>query len=63
MAITYRKATHKDIELLKKLRREYLREDRGELSKDETEAIASQLQNYFAQHLNSSFIAFLAESV
>lgn len=62
MAITYRKATHKDIEILIKLRLEYLTEDRGELSKDETEAVVSQLQDYFTRQLNSSFIALLAEN-
>jgi len=62
MAIAYRKATYKDIEILIKLRLEYLTEDRGELSKDETEAVVSQLQDYFTRQLNSSFIALLAEN-
>jgi hypothetical protein len=45
MAITYRKATIKDIGILIKLRLEYLTEDRGELSKVETEAVVTQLQD------------------
>lgn len=61
MDITYRKASHKDIDALIKLRHDYLAEDRGELSKDETEAVVNQLMYYFPKHLNSDFIAFLAE--
>lgn len=60
MNITYRKATHKDIDTLIKLRLDYLTADRGELSKEETEAVVSQLRDYFPKQLNSSFIAFLA---
>lgn len=61
MAVVYRKATHKDIDTLIKLRFGYLTADRGELTKDETEAIVRQLQDYFSRQLNSNFIAFLAE--
>lgn len=61
MDITYRKASHKDIDTLIKLRLDYLTEDRGALGKEETEALVRQLEHYFPQHLNSSFIAFLAE--
>jgi GNAT superfamily N-acetyltransferase len=61
MAITYRKATIKDIGILIKLRLEYLTEDRGELSKVETEAVVTQLQDYFMRQINSNFVALLAE--
>ena len=63
MDITYRKASHKDIDTLIKLRLDYLTEDRGALGKEETEALVRQLEHYFPQHLNSSFIAFLAEKM
>ncbi len=59
--ITYKKATIKDIEILIKLRLEYLTEDRGELSNDETKAVVAQLQDYFKRQINGNFIAFLAE--
>lgn len=62
MAVTYRKATHKDIDVLIKLRLAYLTEDRGELSKDEAEAIATQLKDYFSRQLNNNFIALLVEN-
>lgn len=62
MAITYRKATIKDIEILKKLRLVYLTEDRGELSKDEVGAVVMQLQDYFTRQINCNFIALLAEN-
>lgn len=39
----------------------FLTENRGELGKEETEAIVTQLKDYFPKQLNSSFIAFLAE--
>lgn len=61
MAITYRRAAINDVDILVKLRLEYLIVDRGELSRDETKAVITQLQDYFARQLNSSFIAYLAE--
>lgn len=61
MAVTYRKATHEDIESLVRLRLDYMAEDRGELDSDTTEAIVRQLRDYFARQLNNNFIAFLAE--
>lgn len=61
MNITYRKATHKDIDALIKLRLDFLTAYRGELSKEETEAIVAQMKDYFPKQLNSGFIAFLAE--
>jgi len=61
MDITYRKATPKDIDTLIKLRLDYLTTDRGNLSREETEAIVTQLKDYFPRQLNNSFIAFFAE--
>jgi len=61
MNITYRRATNKDIDTLIKLRLDFLTADRGELSKEETDAIVTQLKDYFPKQLNSSFIALLAE--
>lgn len=61
MDIIYRKASHEDIDTLIKLRLDYLTADRGELSKEETEAVVAQLKDYFPKQLNRSFIAFLAE--
>jgi len=61
MSITYRKATIKDIKILIKLRLKYLTTDSGELGKDETEVIVTQLQDYFTRQINGNFVAFLAE--
>jgi len=62
MDITYRKANIKDIDTLIKLRLDYLKADNGELSKEKTEAVVTQLKNYFPMYINNGFIAFLAEN-
>ena len=52
-----RKACISDIELLKKLRVEFLTEDKGYLSPDEINKIQEQLGGYFQQHIPAgSFI-------
>lgn len=56
-----RKADHKDIDGLTKIRLAYLSEDHGGLSDQETAALVGQLPGYFASHLGKDFIAFLAE--
>lgn len=45
MNITYRKATDKDIDTLIKLRLDFLTANRGELGKEETEAIVAQMKD------------------
>jgi len=61
MNITYRKATISDIDALIRLRLDFLTENRGGLSKEETKAIVSQLKDYYPRQLNNSFFAYLAE--
>lgn len=56
-----RKATLKDIDLLIRLRFDYLLVDRGSLTTEEKEIIRSQLISYYTKHINTSFIAILAE--
>jgi GNAT superfamily N-acetyltransferase len=57
-----RKACISDIELLKKLRVEFLTEDKGYLSPDEINKIQEQLGGYFQQHIPAgSFIGIIAE--
>jgi len=60
--MTIRKATVDDINLLIKLRLDYLIEDRGNLMQDEKTAIKKQLEGYFDKHiLDNSFLGVLAE--
>jgi ribosomal protein S18 acetylase RimI-like enzyme len=56
-----RKATIEDMEILIKLRFDYLLADRGKLTADEVTTIRSQLTTYYAKHINHGFIALLAE--
>ena len=56
-----RKATVEDIDILIRLRIDYLVTDNGNLAKDEETAIRSQLATYFPKHINDDFIAILAE--
>jgi GNAT superfamily N-acetyltransferase len=56
-----RKATIEDIDILIKLRLDYLLTDRGYLNADEENAIRSQLVDYYTKHINNDFIAILAE--
>ena len=57
-----RKATIDDIELLIRLRIDYLTEDKGKLSLEEETAIKSQLRMYLPKHIsNNTFIGILAE--
>ena len=56
-----RKATVDDIDILIKLRIDYLLADRGNLTDDEEKAIRSQLTTYYVKHINHDFIAVLAE--
>ena len=57
-----RKATLNDIELLIRLRMDYLREDRGQLSEDEEIAIKNQLSVYLPKHIkDNTFIGIIAE--
>ncbi|SMD02544.1 GNAT family N-acetyltransferase [Sporomusa malonica] len=57
-----RKATIDDIDILIKLRIDYLLADNGNLTTDEKNAIRSQLTTYFSKHINHDFIAILAET-
>ncbi|MDF2985648.1 MAG: GCN5-like N-acetyltransferase [Eubacterium sp.] len=56
-----RKATIEDIDILIKLRIEYLIADRGGLTAEEKAAIQTQLITYFSKNINNSFIAVFAE--
>jgi GNAT superfamily N-acetyltransferase len=56
-----RKATIEDLDILIKLRLDYLLADRGSLTPDEENAIRSQLAIYYPKHINNDFIAILAE--
>ena len=57
-----RKATIDDMELLIRLRIDYLTEDSGELSYEEKIAIKKQLKDYFTKHISgNTFISILAE--
>lgn len=55
-----RKATIEDIDILLKLRFDYLVTDKGELTELEENLIRAQLQTYFKKHINEDFIAILA---
>lgn len=57
-----RKATIKDIDLLIKVRLDYLIEDNGSLTQNEKAAIQEQLREYFDKHIqDKTFIGVLAE--
>jgi len=57
-----RKATLDDIEILIRLRLDYLTEDRGQLTQAEEIAVKQQLKKYFLQHIpNNTFIGIFAE--
>lgn len=56
-----RKATIEDIDILIKLRLDYLSADMGSLVPADEAAIRSQLITYYAKHINNDFIAVLAE--
>ena len=60
--VILRKANPDDIDLLIQLRIDYLTEDLGSLTQDETSAIIKQLSEYFPKAISDiSFIAILAE--
>lgn len=57
-----RKATINNIDLLIKLRFDYLIEDNGSLTHDEKTAIQEQLRDYFEKHIqDNTFIGVIAE--
>lgn len=56
-----RKATKEDLDILIKLRFDYLISDRGNLSDNEATAILAQLQSYYLNHIGNDFFAILAE--
>jgi GNAT superfamily N-acetyltransferase len=57
-----RKATVNDIDLLIKLRLDYIRADSGDITASQEEAIRMQLNNYMPKHLAAGdLIAILAE--
>ncbi|HHY51812.1 MAG TPA: GNAT family N-acetyltransferase [Clostridiales bacterium] len=60
--VTVRTATQEDIELLLRLRMDYLAADYGQISPADREQILAQLPDYFQQGLqDQSFLAVLAE--
>ena len=56
-----RKSTIEDIEILIKLRLDYLIADGGSLTEEEKTIIISQLKGYYKKHIDDDFIAVLAE--
>lgn len=56
-----RKATVNDIDLLIKLRIDYLLADKGHLTEEEKSAICTQLKTYYPKHIGQDFIAVLVE--
>ena len=62
MNVTYRKATSADIEILIKLRLDYLADDKGRnLTDSEAAAISAQLRDYIPREVGNKFVAYLAE--
>ena len=63
MNITYRKATSVDIELLIKLRLDFIKDEGIELTSDETDNFIITCKNYFTKAIeNKSFIAVVAKN-
>ena len=62
MNIAYRKAALSDIDVLMKLRLDYLTDDKGhELSDSQTAAISAQLGDYIPREIGNKFFAYIAE--
>lgn len=57
-----RKIVKEDIDLLIKIRMEYLFAEKGVYSSEEVQDIRRKLEEYFNKHLNKGFIAIIAES-
>ncbi|MBU5593496.1 hypothetical protein KQI89_17290 [Clostridium sp. MSJ-4] len=57
-----RKTVKEDIDLLIKIRMEYLFAEKGVSSSEEVQDIRTKLEEYFTQHLNKGFIAIIAEN-
>ena len=60
--MTFEKANADDIKDLTELRLEYLTEDYGGLSQEQTALIADSLPDYFRRHLNNDLFAFVCRS-
>ena len=60
--MTIRKATAADIELLIKLRLDYIEQDSGKIAEHPKQELSLQLRSYFTSHLaDESFVAIVAE--
>ena len=57
-----RKMVKEDIDLLIKIRMDYLFAEKGVSSSEEVQDIRTKLEEYFTQHLNKGFIAIIAEN-
>ena len=57
-----RKTVKEDIDLLLKIRMEYLFAEKGVSSSEEVKDIRTKLEEYFTEHLNKEFIAIIAEN-
>ena len=57
-----RKTVKEDIDLLIKIRMEYLFAEKGVSSSEEVQDIKMKLEEYFNKHLNKEFIAIVAEN-
>lgn len=56
-----RKTVNEDIDLLIKIRMEYLSSEKGVSSSEEVQDIRTKLKEYLTKHLNNGFIAIIAE--
>ena len=56
-----RKTVKEDIDLLIKIRMDYLFAEKGVSSPEEMDDIKKKLEEYFTKHLNKGFIAIIAE--
>jgi len=59
--MNYRKATIEDVDLLVKLRLDYLIADKGNLTEDEKTDIIKQLYEYLPRHINKDLFVLLVE--
>ena len=62
MDYEFRQATQNDVELLVKLRLDFLRADNGELAAGEVATISWRCSSYFHKHGGREFLGFIAQA-